>query len=166
MAMDPFLGKAVSSAVQTGMKTGGGFPSAGTSPTESVFKDVMAQMGNQQDMTASMGVPGGDIDPQGEKFRAITAEGFDPLPEHLVTSPQEPSGSHLAMDMLQELNTTGNRMETMFNKLAYNHTTMSMPQMLAMQAHIYLWAQKIEMGVKVASEGVSSLRTVLNTQIQ
>lgn len=165
MAMDPFLGKTVSTAVQTGMGGGSSLGSL-TSPTESVFKDVMEQMGNQQDMAASLGIPGQDIEPHGEPFHAISAEGFDPLPEHLVTGPQEPKEGQLVMDLLQELNTTGNRMETMFSKLAYGEGQWSLQQLLAMQAHIYMWAQKVEIGVKVASEVVSLLRTVLNTQIQ
>ncbi len=165
MAIDPFLGKAVSSAVQSSMHTNGASSPAHT-PTETLFKNVMTEMGSQQDLSSAFGVNAKDIDPNTPKFDVISAEGFDPIPEHLVTGVQEPNGKQLILEMFENMNHTGNKLETMFNKLSDDKGTLSMQELFRVQSYIYKCVQEIEVGVKVASEGVSSLRTVLNTQIQ
>ncbi|MBI2343184.1 MAG: hypothetical protein HYV02_02425 [Deltaproteobacteria bacterium] len=166
MAIDPFLGKVISTAVQVGEETGGVAGQKGPSGHESLFHDVLTQMGGNEDLAATLGIHPHDLNPQGEKFQTISASGFDPLPEYVNIEAQTTSGSEFALDMLQQLNTAHTKMDHMFNKLAYGSDQFSMQELLAMQAHIYMWSQEVELGVKVASEGVSSLRTVLNTQVQ
>jgi hypothetical protein len=165
---DPFIGKISSEIlkVATDSASKGATGSVGNNPTEQTFQEVMSQMGSQEDLGATLGMHPHDMNSQGEPFKAMSAEGIDPLPEWLSVGPTDTTGTEMAADMLTNLNQSHMKMEQMFDKLAYGSDKFSMQELLAMQAHMYMWSQEIELGVKIASEGVSSLRSLLNTQVQ
>lgn len=170
MAMDPFLGKIASGVAQqvtNGQSSARATPAVGSpGGGDSPFQQLMDQMGTKQDVAAELGIPAQDLLANGPSFQAISAEGITPRPEYLQVGPQAPSGSELVVDMLKDLNQGQMNMDRMLSDMLYGGRQMSMQELLAIEARIFHYTQVFEIGVKTASEAVSSFRAVMNQQVQ
>jgi hypothetical protein len=67
--------------------------------------------------------------------------------------------------MLSEVNKGQLQMDSMVNEILYSGKKFGNQELLAIQAHIFQFAQMTEMTVKVAEHGIGSVRTVLQTQM-
>lgn len=169
MAMDPFITKAVTSTVTSvthgthGASVGGVTPAGG----ESLFQQVLGQMGNemsQEDLAKSAGIMPSDLAASNEPFTSVSAQGIEPLAEY--TDIAHKPGSGMVVDLLQEVNQGMMKMDHFLSEILYSGKRFSNQELLAVQARIYHWSQLSELTVKVAQEGVSSTRSLLNTQVQ
>lgn len=164
MAMDPFIGAVVSKTTE--IASGGASGGSKLSPEESPFKAMMEQMGSGEDLATSLGIHEQDLIPGGEKFQTLSAEGIELRPEHMEFDEVNRNSTELVIDMLQEVNRGQLKMDHFMNEILYGGRRLSNQELLAVQARIYHFAQLTELTVKVAQEGVSSTRTLLNTQVQ
>ncbi|MBI4237067.1 MAG: hypothetical protein HY696_01455 [Deltaproteobacteria bacterium] len=169
MAMDPFITKAVSSTV-TSVTHGahdGGVSAVKPAGGDSLFQQVLGQMGNemsQEDLAKSAGIMPSDLAASNEPFTSVSAQGIEPLPEYTAVGGQ--SGTGMVVDLLQEVNQGMMKMDHFLSEILYSGKRFSNQELLAVQARIYHWSQLSELTVKVAQEGVSSTRSLLNTQVQ
>lgn len=167
MGMDPFLKNGMSLPMTTstgtlGSPMGGGLQEQVQQP----FSEVMDQMGSQEDLAISLGLHPSDLGMGGTTFDVMSGAGIDPLPANLEVGPQGPGGTEVVVDMLREVNAGINKMDYFLNDILYSGKRFSNQELLAMQARIMHFSQLTELTVKVAQEGVSATRTVLNTQVQ
>lgn len=163
--MDPFLGKIASGVANKGTQPNN-LPIGGDKPGESPFAQLMNDMGSQQDLTKSLGINPADMSTEKSGFKAITAEGIDPIPANLEVGSIETSPADFVGDLLGDMNRGQNNMEGMLSDMLYSGREMSMQELLAVEARIFYYTQYFEMGVKAASESVSSFRQILNQQVQ
>ena len=98
--------------------------------------------------------------------QSVSADGIVPLPEWLEVSGTKPSGMETIVDLLSEVNHGQMRMDGLLNEILYGSRRFSNQELLAIQAHMYHFSQLTEMTVKVAEQGVSSVKNILNTQVQ
>jgi len=70
------------------------------------------------------------------------------------------------VDLLGDVNKGQMQMDSMVNQILYSGKKFSNQELLCIQAHVFHFAQMTELTVKVAEQGVSSVKSVLNTQIQ
>jgi hypothetical protein len=168
MAMDPFLKHVMKSPVTINTEPSFGSPigtSAGQS-SETPFQDIMQEVSTQEDLAVALGMHKGDLGIQTTGFEVMSGEGINPIPENLEIGPNGPQGAELVVDLLKEVNTGVNKMDHFLNEVLYSGKQFSNQELLAIQARILHFSSLTELTVKVAQEGVASVRTVLNTQVQ
>lgn len=136
-------------------------PLGGDSP----FKQMLEQMDVGQEMAGMLGI-GQDVSLGGAKMDAISAANIEMNPADLNIGLEEPQGAEKIIDMLSEVNKGQMQMDHMVNEILYSGKRFSNQELLAIQAHVFHFAQMTELTVKVAEQGVSSVKTVLNTQVQ
>ncbi len=168
MAMDPFLSVVSSVASQSlDVTKTPALPVDSASAGNSDFKQMMDQMGSQEDLAASLGISPSDLQSGGESFQVISAEGITPAAENLsAMGNSSGGGTDKVVQLLQELNTGQNKADNLLNDMLYSGKKFSNQELLAIQARIFQFVQLNELAVKTASEGVSSIKTVLNAQVQ
>lgn len=141
-------------------------PLGNSAPQESPFKQLLTDMDSGAKFAESVGVSPADLQPGPGAVQAMTAEGITPLPEWLDVGGVKTSGIDSVVDMLGEVNQGQMKMDHFLNEILYGGKQFSNQELLAIQAHIYHFAQLTELTVKVAQEGVSSVKSILNTQVQ
>lgn len=77
-----------------------------------------------------------------------------------------PDGSRKVVEMLSEVNKSHLQMDSLVNHILYSGKRFNNQELLVIQAHVFHIAQMSELTVKVAEQGVSSVKAVLNTQLQ
>lgn len=162
------LGKAAldASVKSVGESTAKSQQPAMTTPEESPFKQMLNGMGSGSDFAASIGVDPSDIQNTVTEVQSLSAEGITPLPEWLDVGPAKESGMTKVVDLLSEVNHGQMKMDNFLNEILYGGRKFSNQELLAVQAHIYHFAQLTELTVKVAEQGTSAVKTILNTQVQ
>lgn len=141
---------------------GVGTPSSGGSS----FKDVMSQVDSSSQFADALGVfeqvEGKPVD----QMQSLGGDGvsFTPGEESMTLS--KPNASEKVMDMLAEVNKGHLQMDGIMNQILYSGKKFSMPEMLVIQSHVFQFAQMTELTVKVAEHSVTSVKSVLNTQVQ
>ncbi len=162
--MDAIYGKLATTAIQQAAKKTEmdvGKPLEGESP----FKQMMDSMDTGREMADMLGI-GKDTSIGGSKMEAISAEGFKLDPTEVKVGLEQPQGSQKIVDMLSEVNKGQMQMDNVVNEILYSGKKFSNQELLAIQAHVFHFAQMTELTVKVAEHGVGSVKTVLNTQVQ
>ncbi len=76
------------------------------------------------------------------------------------------NGADTVLNMLGEVNKGHMQMDSIMNQILYSGKKFSNQEMLVIQAHVYQAAQMTELTVKVAEHGITSVKSVLNTQVQ
>lgn len=133
---------------------------------ESPFKQLLGQMDTGgQDMANMLGI-NRDTSLGGSATKAISAEGISLDSSNVNVGLEQPKGIDKIVDMLSEVNKGQMQMDNLVNEILYSGKRFSNQELLAIQAHVFHFAQMTELTVKVAEQGVSSVKTVLNTQIQ
>lgn len=130
------------------------------------FKDIMTEMDSGASFAESLGVSKDmTIDPTGN-VQSLSGTGFEFKPTDDVTSLGKPDSSRKVVDMLSEVNKGQMQMDSMVNQILYSGKKFSNQELLCIQAHVFHFAQMTELTVKVAEQGVTSVKSVLNTQVQ
>ena len=130
------------------------------------FKDIMTEMDSGSAFADSLGVSKDmTIDPTGN-VQSISGTGFEFKPGEEVTGLGKPDTSQRVVDMLGEVNKGQMQMDSMVNQILYSGKKFSNQELLCIQAHVFHFAQMTELTVKVAEQGVTSVKSVLNTQVQ
>jgi len=130
------------------------------------FKDVLSQkMDNGTEFAQAMGLMDNDITPTNQ-MQSIQGEGVSFTPEMQVTDVSNPEAGEKVLDMLGEVNKGQMQMNSLVNHILYSGKRFSNQELMVIQAHVFHFAQMTELTVKVAEQGVSSVKSVLNTQVQ
>jgi hypothetical protein len=134
-------------------------------PQGSSFKDILAQVDTGQSFAESLGIGDATIDPTG-KMQSLTGSGINFKPGEEAIGVGKPDTSQKVVDLLGEVNKGQMQMDSMVNQILYSGKKFSNQELLCIQAHVFHFAQMTELTVKVAEQGVSSMKSVLNTQVQ
>lgn len=162
---DPITGKLSSKVIDSAAgasEKAGGIQGRGESP----FKDMLEQMEVGKEFAEALGIDTGSLGLSGAPLNAISAEGIAVDPSGLTVGIERPDGAQKIIDMLSEVNKGQMQMDALVNEILYSGKRFTNQELLAIQAHVFHFAQMTELTVKVAEQGVSSVKTVLNTQIQ
>lgn len=132
------------------------------------FKDVLSQMDSGQDFANSLGMMGGesqDLTPVNQ-MQALGADAVAFSPTESSVGISDPAATEKVMDMLGEVNKGQMQMDSLVNHVLYSGKKFSNQELMVIQAHVFHFAQMTELTVKVAEQSVSSVKSVLNTQVQ
>ena len=130
------------------------------------FKDMLAEkMDGGMEFADAMGMMDNDITPTNQ-MQSMNGSDVSYTPETNVTDVSNPEASEKVLDMLGEVNKGQMQMDSLVNHILYSGKKFSNQELLVIQAHVFHFAQMTELTVKVAEQGVSSLKSVLNTQVQ
>lgn len=136
-------------------------------PTEGAsFKDMMTKMESGQEFAEMLGIDKGQaVDPTGN-MRALDGEGISFMAGEEATAMAKPQASEKVVNLLGEVNKGQMQMDSVMNHILYSGKKFSNQELLVIQAHVFHFAQMTELTVKVAEQSVSSVKAVLNTQVQ
>jgi hypothetical protein len=165
MSIDVIVGKLNQDALGAAVTKSEGMASEATKGPS--FKEVMTQMDTGADFAETLGVGSGgqDINPT-SLMQSIDGETVSFTPADEVTAVGKPEVSERVVDMLGEVNKGHMQMDSLVNHILYSGKRFSNQELLVIQAHVFHFAQMTELTVKVAEQSVSSVKTVLNTQVQ
>ena len=130
------------------------------------FKEMLSKADSSSQFADALGVfeqvEGKPVD----QMQSLGGDGvsFNAGEEHM--SLEKPDASGKVLDMLSEVNKGHMQMDRIMNEILYSGKKFSMPEMLVIQSHVFQSAQMTELTVKVAEHSVSSVKSVLNTQVQ
>lgn len=162
--MNAIYGKLATKAVETAAKQSGGNLAPLQNGGDSSFKQMLNGMDAGKDMIEALGM--GDQNIGAGKMEAIPANDISFKPEDMKVGLEESTGTEKIVDMLSEVNKGQMQMDNIVNEILYSGKKFSNQELLAVQAHMFHFAQMTEMTVKVTEHGVGSVKQVLNTQVQ
>lgn len=139
-------------------------PFANSSGSSS-FKEVMEAQLSGAEMSNMLGMDNMDISP-GSSMQAINANAIQLDTANMNIGLESPEGSQKIVQMLSQVNEGQLQMDSMVNQILYSDKRFSNQELLAIQAHVFNLAQMTELTVKVAEQGVNSIKTIQNTQVQ
>lgn len=130
------------------------------------FQDIMKNVGDGgQQMAEILGMGPGNLSTTGQ-MEVISAQGVDFQPTSQVVGVGENQPSEMMNNFLNQVNDGQQKMDNIVNHIMYSGQRFSQQELIVLQAQVYQFAQMTELTVKVADQGVSAVRTVLNTQVQ
>lgn len=151
------LGKAVVRSDETTRSVGQGTP----------FQEMLTQMDSGLDFAQGLGMGNLDQDPSPlGQMQSLGGDAVAFSPVEDVSNLSSPEASDKVLDMLGEVNKGQIQMDSLVNHVLYSGKRFSNQELLVIQAHVFHYAQMTELTVKVAEQGVSSVKSVLNTQVQ
>ncbi len=167
MAAEMVISKLSSEALGKAMvKSEGSIQPLSQTTEGSSFKQILAQMDSGNDFSNMLGINGNQaIDPTGN-MQSVAGNGFEFKPGEEAIGVGKMDSSQKVVDMLSEVNKGQMQMDSMVNQILYSGKKFSNQELLCIQAHVFQFAQMTELTVKVAEQGVSSVKSVLNTQVQ
>lgn len=160
--VDPIATKIVEKAVGEAVKQEK--PSA-LSPESSPFKEMLNSMSVGEDLS-NLGITPGDLGLPSSQVNAISADGIPIDESRLRIGMTDPNGMEKVVDLLSEVNNGQMKMENLVNEILYSGKRYTNQELLVIQAEVFQVAQATELVVKMADQGVSGAKTVLNTNIQ
>lgn len=132
----------------------------------SPFKQMLNSLSSGTEIVHELGLTNNQIGLPHDNIQAISASGIDVDTANIKVGLEQPKGIDKVVDLLSEVNDGQMQMENMVNQILYSGKRFSNQELLAIQAHVFHFAQVTELVVKTADQGVSSLKTVMNTNIQ
>jgi hypothetical protein len=129
------------------------------------FKELLTKMESGAEFAEMLGVGNNDINPTAQ-MRTLDGDGVAFAPGQEATEVGKPDASEKVLDMLGEVNKGHMQMDSLVNHILYSGKRFSNQELLVIQAHVFHYAQMTELTVKVAEQGVSSTKAILNTQVQ
>lgn len=165
MVMETLGGKLAASAIQQVAKDSAEKSAKALETGDSPFKQMLESLDAGPEMMDLLGM-NKDSSISGNSMSAISAENISVNPSEIKIGLEEPKGVEKIVDMLSEVNKGQMQMDNLVNEILYSGKRFSNQELLAIQAHVFHFAQMTELTVKVAEQGVGSVKTVLNTQIQ
>lgn len=133
---------------------------------ESPFKQVLDSMNSGKEFAANVGIDNQQMGMPSSNVQAISAQNINIDPANIRIGINEPNGMDMVVDMLSDVNKGQMKMEQMVNEILFSGKRFSNQELLAIQAHVFHFAQVSELVVKAADQGVSSVKAVLNTNVQ
>ncbi len=140
---------------------GGGFQDQ-VSP----FQQMLNSVEGGEQFAANIGVGNQNIGLPSHHVNSISADGIPIDTANYNVGLNQPDGINKVVDLLSEVNNGQMQMEGMVNQILYSGKKFNNQELLAIQAHVFHFAQVTELVVKAADQGVSSVKSVLNTNIQ
>jgi len=132
----------------------------------SPFQNMLDNLSSGQEFAGALGVGNENIGLPSSGVNAISAADMPINQANFVTGTSDVNGIDKVVDLLSEVNNGQMQMENMVNQILYSGKRFSNQELLAIQAHVFHFAQITELVVKAADQGVSSVKAVLNTNIQ
>lgn len=131
----------------------------------SSFKQILdnTEMGMQ--FAEQLGITDQPLSTTGN-MQSLSGDAVSFKPGDEVASVGKPETSQKVVDLLGEVNKGQMQMDSMVNNILYSGKKFSNQELLCIQAHVFHFAQMTELTVKVAEQGISSVKAVLNTQVQ
>jgi hypothetical protein len=130
------------------------------------FADILKRIDSGADFAKQLELTGQqDLSPTAN-MQTLEGDSVSFTPTDTVTEVSKPEASEKVLDMLGEVNKGQMQMDSLVNQILYSGKRFSNQELLVIQAHVFHFAQMTELTVKVAEQGVSSVKSVLNTQIQ
>ena len=129
------------------------------------FKEMLTKVDSGAGFAEMLGVGNNNINPTAQ-MRVLDGDGVAFTPGQEATELGRPDASEKVLDMLGEVNKGQLQMDSLVNHILYSGKRFSNQELLVIQAHVFHFAQMTELTVKVAEQGVSSVKAVLNTQVQ
>jgi len=130
------------------------------------FKDMMNKVEGGADFADMVGIGSDHNKAPIEQMQALNGEDISFMPSEGVTSVGQPEAGQKVVDMLGEVNKGQMQMDSLVNHMLYSGKKFSNQELLVIQAHVFHFSQMTELTVKVAEQSISSVKTVLNTQVQ
>ncbi len=149
------LDKAVNKTAKQGQSLPGG----------NSFQDVLNNVDAGKEFADQLGI-GQDITSRTVDMKSLGANQIDYAPGQDVTGVGQPEAGKKVLDMLSVVNNGQIQMDSLVNNILYSEKKFSNQELLCVQAHVFHFAQMTELTVKIAEQGVSSVKSVLNTQVQ
>ena len=134
--------------------------------SESPFQQMLSSLGNGQGFAANVGIGNQQIGIPTSETNAISARGIAIDESNLMYGLDQPNGIEKVINLLSDVNNGQMQMENLVNQILYSGKKFSNQELLAIQAHVFHFAQITELVVKAADQGVSSIKSVLNTNVQ
>ena len=161
MAVDKMVSQLASNAINKALNESSRVsqPDPGRS-----FKEILSGAEEGKAFAESLGLMNQGVAPSSQ-MEAISVEGIEPELVN-VNKTTTPETSEKIVNMLSDVNKGSMQMENLINNIMYSGKRFSQQEMLVMQAHVYHHAQMMELTVKMAGQSVSSVKAVLNTQVQ
>lgn len=164
MASNAILGKLNSKALNKAVANSGS--ALERSNQGNSFKDVLHKVGSGAEFADMLGVGHNqNINPTAQ-MQALQGDGVTFNPAEGITEIGRPEASGKVLDLLGDVNKGQMQMDSLVNHILYSGKKFSNQELLVIQAHVFHFAQMTELTVKVAEQGVSSVKSVLNTQVQ
>jgi hypothetical protein len=165
--MSDVASKLVAKVIQKTVTDVGSNQSIGKfSGDSSPFKQMLDSMGSGGELAQSLGMTNQGIGLPSHQINAISADGIKVDMDSMNVGLEQPKGIDKVIDLLSEVNDGQIQMENVTNQILYSGKKFSNQELLAIQAHVFHYAQITELVVKTADQGVSSLKAVMNTNIQ
>lgn len=133
---------------------------------DSPFKQMLDSISTGEDYASRLGMMNGEIGLPSYDVSAISASGIPIDTANINVGLDQPDGINKVVDLLSEVNDGHMQMESMVNQILYSGKRFSNQELLAIQAHVFHYAQITELVVKAADQGVGSIKAVLNTNVQ
>lgn len=166
MAVEMVLSKLSSEALGKAVTKSEGWVAPLQQGTEGTsFKDILSSIDTGEQFADMLGMGNQTIDPTGG-LQTLAANDVQFTPGTDATTVGKPDASQRIVDMLGEVNKGQMQMDSLVNHVLYSGKKFSNQELLCIQAHVFHFAQMTELTVKVAEQGVSSVKSVLNTQVQ
>ena len=150
------LSKAVTKATEVAQPTGQTTP----------FQEILNRVESGAEFADMLGVGKSQNPNPTAQMQALEADAVAFTPEEGVTEISSPEASEKVLDLLGEVNKGQMQMNSLVNHVLYGGKKFSNQELLVIQAHVFHFAQMTELTVKVAEQGVSSMKAVMNTQVQ
>jgi len=130
------------------------------------FQETMTKVESGAEFADMLGIGGNqEINPT-EQMQALNGDGVSFMAGEEDVSIGSPGGSEKVVNLLGEVNKGQMQMDSLVNHILYSGKKFSNQELLVIQAHVFHFAQMTELTVKVAEQSVSSVKSVLNTQVQ
>lgn len=150
------LGKAVAKSDQAASSAGKPSP----------FQEMLSRMESGAEFAQMLGVSDRPDGVPAGQMQALGGEQVAYSPSENATGIGQPAATERVVDMLGEVNKGQLQMDSLVNHVLYSGRRFSNQELLVIQAHVFHFAQMTELTVKVAEQGISSVKAVLNTQVQ
>lgn len=131
----------------------------------SSFKEILTNVDSGFEFADQLGMTNELITPNGDP-NSVAGNGVDFKAGEEAFGIGKPDTTQKIVDLLGEVNKGQLQMDSLVNTVLYGDKKLSNQELLCVQAHIFHFAQITELTVKVAEQSVSSVKTVLNTQVQ
>lgn len=161
MAVDAIVSKLSSEALEKAVKKSDVDPLRGGSS----FKDILNNVESGKVFAEELGI-GQDITAPTTNLQSLGGQDISYKPGDEVVGISRPETTKTIVDLLGEVNQGQMQMDSLVNSVLYSEKRFSNQELLVIQAHVFHFAQMTELTVKVAEQGVSSVKSVLNTQVQ
>ena len=139
---------------------------AKTQQSGSSFKDVMSQMDDAVSFARQFDLAGTTDAKPDSKMLVLQGDQVAFQPGDQVNTAGPTDMTHKVADMLGDVNKSQVQMDSLMNNILYSGKRFSNQELLCMQAYVFQHAQTVELTVKLTDQSVSSVKSVLNTQIQ